>query len=160
MSPRTLALASLALACAHPPPGVRPATSPPPALRGVVVSDLDRTQAPCRDFFEYANGAWRAANPIPPSLSRWSRRWAAAETAKDQLKAILDEAAAAPGPRGTPGQVAGDFYAACLDEAAVEAAGVAPIAPLLTEIDRGLAPLRSVSGQAMGLNGDFRPGLW
>ena len=40
-------------------------------LQGVQVSDMDRTADPCDDFFEYANGKWRAENPIPPSMSRW-----------------------------------------------------------------------------------------
>jgi hypothetical protein len=40
-----------------------------PALRGIETGDLDRSVAPCSDFHEFANGAWRAANPIPPSMS-------------------------------------------------------------------------------------------
>ena len=42
--------------------------------KGVQVGDIDTSVAPCTDFFEYANGAWRKANPIPPSMVRWSRR--------------------------------------------------------------------------------------
>ena len=32
-------------------------------LRGIVTADLDRKVEPCNDFFEFANGAWRAAKP-------------------------------------------------------------------------------------------------
>ena len=63
---------------------------------GIELGDLNRTVQPCTDFFEYANGGWRATNPIPASMPRWSRRWAAGEQAKEQLKVILDEATAMP----------------------------------------------------------------
>jgi endothelin-converting enzyme/putative endopeptidase len=49
-------------------------------LHGVNLSDMDRKVPPCNDFFEYANGSWRANNPIPPSMVRWSRRWQSGET--------------------------------------------------------------------------------
>src|SRR5258708_29972306 len=57
-----------------------------PAQHGIQLGDIDRTADPCTDFFQYANGAWRAQNPIPASMSRWSRRWQAGEISKDQLK--------------------------------------------------------------------------
>ena len=103
-----------------------------PALRGVETGDLDRSVAPCTDFYEFANGAWRAANPIPPSMVRWSRRWAAGETAKDQLNAILDQVSSSTTwPKGSVEQLIGDHYASCMDEARVEALGLEPIRPLL-----------------------------
>src|SRR5215471_1691651 len=70
----------------------------PSAGKGVQVSDMDKAVDPCTDFFEYANGAWRSANPIPSSMPRWSRRWEAGETSKERLKAILEEAAAVESP--------------------------------------------------------------
>ena len=36
------------------------------AVRGIETGDLDRRVDPCTDFFEFANGAWRVTNPIPP----------------------------------------------------------------------------------------------
>ena len=62
--------------------------------KGIELGDLKKDVQPCDDFFEYANGAWRAANPIPASMVRWSRRWAGGELAKDQLHVILDEVSA------------------------------------------------------------------
>src|SRR5437763_16022990 len=47
------------------------------AGRGIEVSDIDRGADPCTDFYAFANGSWRARNPIPASMRRWSRRWAA-----------------------------------------------------------------------------------
>ncbi|MCU1245605.1 MAG: family peptidase, partial [Acidobacteria bacterium] len=63
----------------------------PPPERGVFVEDIDKKIDACTDFFDYANGAWRAANPIPPSMQKWSRRWAAGEKSKEQLRALLDD---------------------------------------------------------------------
>jgi endothelin-converting enzyme/putative endopeptidase len=99
------------------------------------LEDLDRTAEPCTDFFQYANGAWRASHPIPPSMSRWSRRWEAGEEAKTQLKDILDALSRrSDWPRGSPEQLSGDFYGACMDEARVDRAGLAPAKPMLVEI--------------------------
>jgi endothelin-converting enzyme/putative endopeptidase len=107
-----------------------------PARKGIETGDLDRSVAPCADFYEFANGAWRAANPIPPSMVRWSRRWAAGEAVKDQLNALLDEVSARTDwPKGSVEQLIGDLYGACMDEAGVEKLGLEPIKPLLAEID-------------------------
>ncbi len=107
-----------------------------PTPKGVETGDLDRSVEPCTDFFEFANGTWRAQNPIPPSMVRWSRRWAAGESAKEQLKTILDEVSARPDwPKGSVEQLIGDHYAACMDEAKVDALGLEPLKPLLAEID-------------------------
>jgi endothelin-converting enzyme/putative endopeptidase len=107
-----------------------------PARRGIETGDLDRSVAPCSDFYAFANGAWRAANPIPPSMVRWSRRWAAGETAKDQLNAILDQVSVRTDwPKGSVEQLIGDYYGSCMDEATVEKLGFEPVKPLLSEID-------------------------
>jgi putative endopeptidase len=64
------------------------------SLHGIDVNDLDRKVQPCDDFYEFANGTWRANNPIPASMTRWSKRWQAGESAKDRLHEILEAAAA------------------------------------------------------------------
>ncbi len=104
------------------------------AQQGVQVGDIDRKAEPCNDFFAYANGAWRAQNPIPASMPRWSRRWAAGEANKDQLKIILEAAAATRAQKGSIEQLTGDFYASCMDEARIDRLGIEPLKPLLTEI--------------------------
>ncbi len=103
--------------------------------KGIEVSDLDRTADPCGDFYAFSSGGWRAAHPIPAGAQRWGRRLAARETNRRQLTALLEDlAATADRPRGSIEQQLGDHFAACMDEAAIERAGVAPVAPLLAEI--------------------------
>ena len=111
------------------------ALTPSAPQKGPEPGDIDRKVDPCTDFFDFANGAWRAANPIPASMPRWSRRWAAGEASKDRLKLILEEASAAKDqPKGSIEQLIGDFYSACMDEARADSLGVKPLAPLLDEI--------------------------
>jgi endothelin-converting enzyme/putative endopeptidase len=90
------------------------------SLKGIDVADLDKKVDPCNDFYEYSNGTWRAQNPIPNSMDRWSRRWKAGETNKDQLKIILDDVSSRAATKGTPAQLTGDFYAACTNQKAVD----------------------------------------
>jgi endothelin-converting enzyme/putative endopeptidase len=106
-------------------------------LHGVDLSDMDRNVKPCDDFFEYANGAWRANNPIPPSMVRWSRRWQSGETNKDVLHEILDEAAAnaAKAAPGSTEQLIGDYYGSCMNEAAINQQGAKPVASDLALIE-------------------------
>jgi putative endopeptidase len=97
---------------------------------GIETADLDRSANPCNDFYQFCNGAWRAANPIPATMDRWSRRWAAGESNKDQLKVILEAASAKHDlPKGSVDQLIGDYYAACIDESRVTQAGATPIKP-------------------------------
>jgi endothelin-converting enzyme/putative endopeptidase len=105
------------------------------AERGVFAEDVDRKVDACTNFFDYANGAWRAANPIPASMQRWSRRWAAGEQSKEQLRALLDEMSARKDwPKGTIDQQVTDFYGSCMDQKRIDALGTKPIRPLLHEI--------------------------
>ena len=104
--------------------------------KGVELGDLDRSADACTDFYEFANGTWRAENPIPASMPQWSRRVAARETNRQRVQGILEEVSRKTGSvPGSVEQLVGDHYASCMDEAAIDAADLAPLAPLLADID-------------------------
>ena len=105
------------------------------ALHGIEASDIRRDGAACTDFFDYANGAWRASHPIPDYMDRWSRRWESGEINKEHVRDILAEVSARTDwPTGSAEQLSGDFYAACMDEPGVNALGAKPVQPMLDEI--------------------------
>ena len=129
-------------------------------LRSVEPADIDRSADACTDFYQFANGRWRAENPIPAAMPRWSRRWAAGESAKDRLHEILTEVSSLqPQPKGSIDQLIGDFYGACTDETRINGLGVKPIAPLLEEIGqiRDVAGVQAMIGRfhAMGIRVPF-----
>ncbi|MGD0989420.1 MAG: M13 family metallopeptidase [Candidatus Sulfotelmatobacter sp.] len=106
------------------------------ALHGIDITDLDHKAEPCTDFYEFANGTWRANNPIPASMTRWSKRWQAGESSKDKLKEILETAAAEKNaPKGSNEQIIGDYYGACMDESRVNTRGMEPIKQWFARID-------------------------
>jgi putative endopeptidase len=106
-------------------------------LHGVDLNDINRKADPCTDFYDYANGTWRANNPIPAEMSRWSKRWQSGETSKDKLRDILKEAEQAKNARkGSSAQLIGDFYAACTNQARIDERGLEPLKPWLAKIDQ------------------------
>src|SRR5262249_50803508 len=102
---------------------------------GFEIGALDRSVDPCVDFYQFACGGWRKANPIPPDQTRWGRFNELAERNRNELHTIL-EAVKDPRPGRTPIEAqVGDYYAACMDESTVEKQGLKPIEPVLKSID-------------------------
>jgi putative endopeptidase len=100
------------------------------------VSSLDRSVDACTNFYEFACGGWRKANPIPGDQTRWGRFNELADRNRDVLHEILEGARDASAKR-TPIEVkVGDYYAACMDEAGIEAQGTKALTPALAAIDK------------------------
>ena len=129
---------AFAAACATAPPKAPPAPAPRPFLgqHGFDMKNIDRSVGACEDFYRYATGGWQTANPLPAIYSRYGRFEEVAERNRQTLKAILEASAkeASPEP-GSSTQKIGDFWSACMNETAVETAGVSPIKPDLDRID-------------------------
>jgi putative endopeptidase len=105
------------------------------------VSSMDRSVDACADFYRYACGGWIVNNPIPPDQSRWNVYSKLEDDNERFLWGILKEAANPTPNRSVVETEIGDFFNACMDEAAVERLGAAPLQPLLDEI----AGLRSLN---------------
>jgi endothelin-converting enzyme/putative endopeptidase len=91
---------------------------------------LDHSVDACDDFFHFACNAWIKDHPIPEDQSRWTAFDELNIHTRDSLHDLLEEAVAHPtGDSAKPGA----YYAACMDEAGIEARG---LKPLQGELDR------------------------
>jgi putative endopeptidase len=101
------------------------------AHAGIDPKNLDTSVKPEDDFYEYANGGWLKANPIPADQTTWGSFNVVDENNKANLRKILDRVSA----NGTTPieKMVGDFYASGMDEATINAAGATPLKP---EMDR------------------------
>ncbi len=95
---------------------------------------MDRSANPCNDFFQYVNGTWLKNTQIPASESRWGSFNSLAESNNVLLREILEKNAKTKSAKDSDQQLTGDFFNACMDEAAIEAAGTKPIEPFLKKI--------------------------
>jgi putative endopeptidase len=103
------------------------------AQSGIVPEWLDRGADPCNDFFAYACGGFLKTAVIPEDRSSWGAIELVVEENERLLRQVLEQAASAPGDDPSRRAI-GDYYAACVDEAAIERAGLTPIRPLLDAI--------------------------
>ena len=95
---------------------------------------FDQSAAACTDFYQYVNGGWMKANPIPPAFPSWSLGNILNERNRDLLHDILEAAAKnTAAKKGSSEQQIGDYYASCMDESKIEADGIKALAP---ELDR------------------------
>ena len=97
--------------------------------------DLDTSIQACQDFNGFVNSRWLAANPVPGDRTTWGAFPALGERSLQVQHEIAKAAAAGEWPQGSMEQKVGDFFAAGMDEAAIEAAGLAPVQPELDRID-------------------------
>ncbi|HEY0438205.1 MAG TPA: M13 family peptidase, partial [Phenylobacterium sp.] len=110
--------------------------SPPdaaPAPRNLDLQGMDRTVRPGDDFYAYANGAWLKTAKAPEGAASWGPTDALRELNRRRVRDIVAQAAAA-GPDPLSRKV-GDYYAGLLDEAGIEAKGLAPLTTDLAAID-------------------------
>jgi len=102
---------------------------------GYDLASLDKNTPACTDFYQYANGGWLSANPIPAAYPAWGVANILDEKTRDQLREILESAAKnTKAPKGSSEQKVGDYYATCMDEAKIEADGLKPLEPEFARI--------------------------
>src|SRR5712672_1034027 len=103
------------------------------------VPSMDRSADPCGDFYQYSCGGWVAHNPIPADQASWSVYGKLYQDNQRYLWGILDGLARQSEGRSDNQRKIGDYFAACMDEAAAEKLGRKPRAATLDQI----AALRS-----------------
>ncbi len=143
---------TIVLAACHAAPApapVAPPITPPPgsaatpaastndqqvtlAAVGLEATSLDRTADPCVDFFQFACGGWLAHTEIPADRASWSR-WAEIDEHNQLALHTLLETDANGVTPDPISQKLGDYYASCMDTAAIDKAGITPIRALLAK---------------------------
>ncbi|HEY2737470.1 MAG TPA: M13 family metallopeptidase [Thermoanaerobaculia bacterium] len=152
------AAALLGLAAAQPARCEPPAAQPErplttlPYTPSLDPSFMDRSADPCVDFYTYSCGKWSAKNPIPGDQSRWSVYWKLDLENHQFLWGMLEEASRPDPGRDANTRKIGDYFAACMDTAALDKAGAAP---LRADLD-AIAALKSGAGLA-ALLGRLQP---
>ena len=112
------------------------------------------------DFFEYLNGKWLKTVEIPADKSSWGAFHKLHDDTQPQLRAIIEQSAAAKGTRaGSEEQLIGDFFASYMDEARLEQLGISPLKGELAKIaaikDKSELPAVFAHMGKLGVNSPF-----
>jgi putative endopeptidase len=127
---RTMALVILSVS------GVVLGAAVAPVTQNVNTQDTDAAIRPGDDFYGYANGGWLKTVTLQPGQASYDTRAILNERTSQRVRDLIQAAAGANGARGSAAQKVGDYYASFLDDAAIEAKGLAPLADELATISR------------------------
>ncbi len=118
-----------------PPPLQRPTLVAREAIGAGVLAAVDTTVDPCTDFYRYACGGWLKKTTRPEDKPRYGRGFGElADRNNAVLRKILEDAAQAKGKVSPIESKLGAFWTACMDEAAVDKAGIKPLMPVLSQV--------------------------
>ncbi|WP_255550902.1 M13 family metallopeptidase [Granulicella sp. dw_53] len=129
---------------------------------GFDATSMDTAADPCNDFYKFACGKFAANHPIPADQSGVDQFYELYNVNTQSLRGILDKAAVGGAGRSPDAQKIGDYYKACMDTDAINQKGLAPLQPMLDEID-GLKNKLQLAGligrmQRMGVDVFFSYG--
>ena len=82
----------------------------------------------------YANGGWLKTVAIPAGQPSYGTSAMLMEKTSERVRNLIQEAAAAKPARGSVAQKVGDYYASFMDEDAIEAKGLTPLADEMAAI--------------------------
>jgi putative endopeptidase len=102
---------------------------------GLNEKDLDRSVRPQDDFYEFADGGWQKLNPLPPSRSRFGTFDQLQDNNNKRINTILTGLEKKHYSKGTIEQKLADFYKLALDVNRRNQEGLAPVEPVLKEIE-------------------------
>ena len=111
-----------------------PGDAPGHDTHGIVVANMDTSVKPGDDFDEYSNGSWLKRTEIPPDRSAIGVFSALADLSNKRTAALIEEAAKANASAGSNNRKIADLYNSYMDEAGIEAKGLAPLRPHLDSI--------------------------
>ena len=133
---KVLRLALIILLCTVLAQAQSPAATDAPKGEVRFTADmLDKTVDPCVDFYAYACNKWKAQNPVPSDRPEWGRFDELQERGEFIVRDILRNYSADEPQRSANEQKIGDYYESCMDESAIESAGMHPLAGELQAIN-------------------------
>ena len=94
---------------------------------GIDIKNMDTTIAPGEDFFNYAGGAWMAANPLKSEHSRFGQFDQLSENNEKQLKEMFEEYSTTPQEAGSLGDKIGVIFRQAMDSVKRNKDGWEPI---------------------------------
>lgn len=106
----------------------------PQDTHGVIAGDIDHSVKPGDNFFEFANGEWLKRTEIPPDKPSVSVFSILNDKAVKRTSNLIEEIAKSKAAPGSGSRKIADLYNSFMDEAGIEAKGMAPIKPHLDEI--------------------------
>jgi putative endopeptidase len=122
------------------------AADPPAPTSGVDRASFDPSVRPQDDFFRAVNGGWLKRTEFPADKAYIGSFEVIHERIQGQLRGLVE--AAAKAPADADARRIGALYTSFMDEAAVEKAGLGPLADELAAIDK-LSSREEIAG-AMG----------
>ena len=136
MKPLTSRLAALASALLLAQTAL--AADPPALTSGVDLASFDPAVRPQDDFFRSVNGGWLKRTEFPADKAYIGSFDVIHEKIQGELRTLVEAAATAP--KDADARRIGVLYTSFMDEAAVEKAGLAPLADELAAIDKIATP--------------------
>src|SRR5579862_5419361 len=96
---------------------------------------VDKTLDPCQDFYQFVCSKWNAAHPIPPDQVAWGTGSGLSYWNENILREAMETASSESKSRSDFEQKIGDYWGACTNETALEAAGIRDLKPEIARID-------------------------
>jgi putative endopeptidase len=121
------------------------------AASGIDTQAMNPSADPCVDFYQYACGSWITRNPVPADRARWGRYTELSDRTEKLLLDMVQTASASKAPRGSIDQKIGDYFGSCMDTAAIEQKGMAPVKPDLERI-QGLRSQKDLATEVARLH--------
>jgi putative endopeptidase len=108
--------------------------APQPDAHGIAVANMDRSVKPGDDFYHYANGDWIKRTEIPSDRGGIGVFATLDDLSNKRTVGLIEEAGKSNAAAGSGVRKIADLYQSFMDEATIEAKGLAPLRPHLEAI--------------------------
>ena len=101
---------------------------------GFDIAGMDRSVTPGTDWVRFTNGGYTDKLEIPADRTSYGMFTKLRDLSQERTRSIIEATAKKGGPAGSNAQKVGDYYASYMDDAGIEAKGLAPVKPMLDGI--------------------------